>query len=1709
MSDSGSSSSGSDSISAQGDDPLESGLEPQSPAFPRDKTPSVADPNPSGDTEDKSSTTDAPDADNGSYGGPREDEGPMHVAWKSYFESREGDDSTSFLNVDFVVVHGVYGSRYEYETGHGSGSSTWVRSGGPEPQLLEGNLGNVPGFAITEVNGLFIDSKVLLRTTIISIHAWDRSYEHDINLAFDSYCSTLGVPFEIRIFSDDDEYSAIGEDLSGLEDGLKAAVDEDHLQRERTLLSLASPVHSLKTIDWTPNFLTEAAQYQSWLKLSGPQILYIHGTDRVSEAAGKAFYDLDTIAGKEGTRTLVLYFSFDRWDVRRDSIRDMLSTFMAQTICHYPRVSNWVSELFARLDHERGWTEADLVYWFERFRFTNEYDHVMCVINNFDECTKGSRKPFLESFARVAGTSEHPWRVIITSHEPGALLDELPASATTILDLTTLELDDSGTGVDAAWEPLVKLRPDLLSSEKLVREQLGGIGNVEPLARHIISEQVRVRPEWPEDVSILELFGRLEPAPGTDRDDQLLEHILEKVFREIDDQATVRQILTWVLYCVRPLTVRELATVTWLGSKYDRQNHSYPSSSAIENLASKIQTWFAGIIVIEQNEIIVQDPRLRNILMGKGSGKPAPGASQYLWQEVQETAHLEITKLCLDYLARNSVQEQVDLMFNLTDLETSEVPTFTDRDNLCSYALQAWPHHFLLSCSSLELTSVVSQLTSSKIARGLARGYWALSNRVTRSAKCLESLFPIFAGFGLLDVVDPVDNADARLGLLEAASKGQSKTVWHLLKRFDISQETLMDVLVAAAASGDEDMLLGLVKGIIAAHDNPSKIAWPPVLISRASWLGLDRFAEKILELGCPPDPDVAWMSTLHSSPLGWAGRNGHAATVRTLLKHKADVNFRGITGRTPLHFASCQGNPEIVKILVQEGKADLEAADDNDDRPAYFPSLWGRPQVLEALLDMGADPDMGIAPDSTVGRWSPLVTAIDDGFEQCARLLLDNKANANIVGPHGDCGTALRYAAVKGHVDICRMLLEAGADPNSSLMGRPILLQTIENYQSTTDHQLEVLDLLLAHGVDVNTKDANGVPALIQAVKYSQDDVLVRYLLDHGADVNIRDRDNDSALHQAALSGKYSVVELLLERNIEVNAVNASDTTPLYDAVPNPDILQMLLEKGADPDLGKGNGFTALMYAAWYDHIHAMELLLEHNATVDLEFDHGDNDSEYMGWTALSFALSYGSADTVRILAKNGADLKHKSAAGVPAIHMAVSQATLSALLEFFPRIDLDEVDSDGSTALHKAARSTYDSINIERLVNAGSDLDVRTTLRGDTPLSLAAFSENVEGVKYLVNHGADVNRGSPFDGSPLHQASRRLNLNIVEFLLKKGADVNQTCYGMAGTPLQAAFLTIRPNYSPWTIEQVVECLLQHGADATAEAGLLSFPINAAALGGTPSLINLLLGKGATVNVRDVMGRMPVHFSAFQGKENLQEVVDTGGDIRSRDKMGRTALHWAAQRGQVQAVEMIIKLLGGKGAVDVLDEDGWTPLCWAARGKASFLDDPVYGEDGDQIEVMKLLIENGASRRIKASVGAQKWTPLRIARFSGQSSSVIELLSGDLDDLGGTGQELGRNGCNATAEGGAEEDQSKKANDDRVFTICDACLCGIRGFAYKCKTCVDFWFCFKCYPHRRILHSPPDHVFEELGPEFAPGGSEDDDASSVSSASSSSSSEG
>ncbi|OBT63922.1 hypothetical protein VE03_05994 [Pseudogymnoascus sp. 23342-1-I1] len=186
---------------------------------------------------------------------------------------------------------------------------------------------------------------------------------------------------------------------------------------------------------------------------------------------------------------------------------------------------------------------------------------------------------------------------------------------------------------------------------------------------------------------------------------------------------------------------------------------------------------------------------------------------------------------------------------------------------------------------------------------------------------------------------------------------------------------------------------------------------------------------------------------------------------------------------------------------------------------------------------------------------------------------------------------------------------------------------------------------------------------------------------------------------------------------------------------------------------------------------------------------------------------------------------------------------------------------------------------------------------------------------------------------------------------------------------------------------EAVVQVLLGKGAEVDAkdiEYGRT--PLSWAAEDGHEAVVQVLLGKGAEVDTKDtVYGRTPLSWAAEKGHEAVVQVLlGKGAEVDAKDtdygrtpdtEYGRTPLSWAAETGR----EAVVQLLLGKGAeVDTKDADfGRTPLFWAA-------------EKGREA-VVKQLLEQGAEVDAKDTSSR---TPLFLAAENGREA-VVQLLLG------------------------------------------------------------------------------------------------------------------
>jgi len=223
--------------------------------------------------------------------------------------------------------------------------------------------------------------------------------------------------------------------------------------------------------------------------------------------------------------------------------------------------------------------------------------------------------------------------------------------------------------------------------------------------------------------------------------------------------------------------------------------------------------------------------------------------------------------------------------------------------------------------------------------------------------------------------------------------------------------------------------------------------------------------------------------------------------------------------------------------------------------------------------------------------------------------------------------------------------------------------------------------------------------------------------------------------------------------------------------------------------------------------------------------------------------------------------------------------------------------------------------------------NLDVNATdSHGGTLLREAAYSNNLDVVKYLVEKGADVNAKDRFEHTPLYLTS---NPDVVKYLVEKGADVYaKDDDGM--TPLHAVtlgYVTIKEEDDRL---KIVKNLIEKGADVNAKDNDGTTPLKFAISNirnGRLDIMKYLIEKGADVNAKNNRGNTPLH--AVSNLDVMKYLVEKGADVNAKNEKGKTPLHRAALSSNVDEMKYLIE----KGAdVNAKDNDWNTALHVAAQ---------------------------------------------------------------------------------------------------------------------------------------------------------------------------------
>uniref|UniRef100_A0A8D2BBX2 Uveal autoantigen with coiled-coil domains and ankyrin repeats n=1 Tax=Sciurus vulgaris TaxID=55149 RepID=A0A8D2BBX2_SCIVU len=201
-----------------------------------------------------------------------------------------------------------------------------------------------------------------------------------------------------------------------------------------------------------------------------------------------------------------------------------------------------------------------------------------------------------------------------------------------------------------------------------------------------------------------------------------------------------------------------------------------------------------------------------------------------------------------------------------------------------------------------------------------------------------------------------------------------------------------------------------------------------------------------------------------------------------------------------------------------------------------------------------------------------------------------------------------LMKAAERGDVEkVSSILAKKGVNPGKlDVEGRSAF------HVVASKGNLECLNAILIHGIDITTSDTAGRNALHLAAKYGHA-LCLQKLLQYNCPTEHVDLQGRTALHDAAMADCPSSIQLLCDHGASVNAKDIDGRTPLVLATQmcRPTICQLLIDRGADINSRDKQNRTALMLGCEYGCRDAVEILIKNGADVSL-LDALGHDSSY-----------------------------------------------------------------------------------------------------------------------------------------------------------------------------------------------------------------------------------------------------------------------------------------------------------------------------------------------------------------------------------------------------------------------------------------------------------------------------------------------------------------
>ncbi|KAH7157712.1 ankyrin repeat-containing domain protein [Dactylonectria estremocensis] len=677
-----------------------------------------------------------------------------------------------------------------------------------------------------------------------------------------------------------------------------------------------------------------------------------------------------------------------------------------------------------------------------------------------------------------------------------------------------------------------------LSSETVIKTIVENAQGIFHIAQHYVELLVR-------ELTIDGLRKRLEEPP------EIPKHIYETTFARIENQDPQRRalgfdVLCWVLYASRPLTLPELCHAVAI-KEGDSHLRNLKQRLVDENdMASALH----GMIVVNPNTLVVQLVHAT--------------AKEWLEDHMAKTgtpakSHSKLAEKCLAYLSLREfgqdrpTERKAKVYPKEEELRQREEEARRQKEQLrqrketyplLSYAADHWYSH--------------SQAASEE---RLCDQVWNFLSDGNKVSSCVEAMGDRTIAFetkvtGLHLATHYGSEAFVEILIKNSANTGSTTSNGETALHWAASngRTAILEKLIGAGA----DINVVDKSGRNALHKavKNNKLGTIEALLRHE---GLN----------------INLTDSSSYTPLRLAAQNGYDSIVKLLVRNGANINIQCDGEWNALRDASMSSHASIVKYLLRKGGKHTVKSSSGCWSVLCWAAERGHISIVSLLLDMGTDVNA-----TTNEGHSALRCAIEYGYNDIVWLLLRRRGNLNIDLPDEMESTPL-HAAIRVRSrrksTLLWLILESGADPNARDNQRrtPLHIAAIEGDYSAAWILLEQDE------TDPNARDKRGRGALHIAAE--KDDIrTAQILLEKGADNNLKDKGDRTALHLASLYGKHRFVSFLLKNGADATVLDGTNKTAFHWAT------------------------TEFITTCLADHAKVMEYLVQETRAINAQDDSG-----------------------------------------------------------------------------------------------------------------------------------------------------------------------------------------------------------------------------------------------------------------------------------------------------------------------------------------------------------------------------------------------------------------------------------------------------------------------------------------------------------------------